>query len=113
MQTLACIVNGRPKDATALQTQATLIVGTKPLLTQWMREINLRCDKAKPNRGWGVGKVKIYKSSKEDDSNDPLGDLCGYDILLCTYEEVLKSYPLQDPPPEVQSREDREAWWDA
>ena len=59
----------------------------------------------------GIGKCRIYRSSKETRSNDPLQDLLAHDILVTTYEEVAKSYPLRDPPPELTEKHERDDWW--
>ena len=45
------------------------------------------------------------------ESSDPIADLLTKDIILTTYEEVSKSYPLRDPPLDVVEAENRDAWW--
>ena len=80
------------------------------LLEQWFDEIMLHCE-PRTKHPKGVGECKVFRSSQEGRSNDPLKGLFAHDILITTYEEVAKSYPLRDPPPELTEKYERDEWW--
>lgn len=96
------LVNKKDKDA----DQTTLIVATPALVNQWYEEIYKHCDMKY------LGKIAIYKASKRMVTSDPLGELRRNTIVLTTYTEVLNSYPKTEFPAELQTHEEKVAYWD-
>lgn len=75
------------------------------LLSQWKSEIEQHTD---------VGfKVIRYTAGYRFDTNCPEKTLLSHDIVLTTYQEVMKSYPKNEPPIECQTAEEKMAWWKA
>ena len=107
---LACIVSGRHFVA-AESGKTTLVVGTGALVLQWMQEISEHCKiNVVDNDKFGVGTFKIFRS-RDAQTNHPVRDLENCDIVLTTYEEVAKSYPLRDPPEEIVDPKEQREWW--
>ncbi|KIW99896.1 uncharacterized protein Z518_10824 [Rhinocladiella mackenziei CBS 650.93] len=50
-----------------------------------------------------LGRILRYHSGSRLQSNDILSDLTAYDIIITTYREVHRSYPLTDPPKHLGS----------
>lgn len=98
---LANIVNGHPGKRAERKT--TLLVAAPALLTQWAREIDLHTD-----AGFLVMK---YSSGTRIDSNRADEILYQHDIILTTYQEVMKSYPKNEPPIQYQTAEQKIDWW--
>ncbi|KAL6710401.1 hypothetical protein ACN47E_009347 [Coniothyrium glycines] len=99
---LANIVNGQPTKG-AKGPRTTLLVASPALLTQWKSEIeqhttmNLR--------------VMRYGGGNRLDSTNAAQIIGSHDIVLTTYNEIMKSYPKNDPPIEYQTAEQKIAWW--
>ncbi|QDS73153.1 hypothetical protein FKW77_001974 [Venturia effusa] len=109
IMTLANIVNGRPPRGDN-GPKTTLIVATPALISQWMGEITKHTvQEKKPN--WTPLKVLKWHGSSKPWTNDRLGGIPDYDIVLTTYDEVRKSYPKEDYPISLQTRQERESWW--
>ncbi|TLD37757.1 putative serine/threonine-protein phosphatase [Venturia nashicola] len=106
---LANIVNGRPSP-TEHGPKTTLIVAPPALITQWMAEINRHTLQETKNK-WVPLKVLKWHGNSKPVTNDRLGGIPDYDIVLTTYDEVRKSYPKEDYPIHLQTRQEREAWW--
>ena len=100
---LASILDGKAEPDNPNKT--TLIIATPSLVTQWMDEIQ------KHFQPGVFGKVIRYHSGAKLFSNDPLGDLKGYDIILTTYSEVRQSYPVYRPPMHLTTEATKNAWW--
>jgi SNF2 family DNA or RNA helicase len=99
---LANIVNGRPpKNHDGPRT--TLLVATPALLTQWTQEIERHTDCKLT--------MMRYGSGTRLDSNRAGAILSGHDILLTTYNEIMKSYPKNEPPIDCQTTDQKLAWW--
>jgi SNF2 family DNA or RNA helicase len=98
---LANIVNGQPPKGTHPRT--TLLVAGPALLSQWAREIEQHT----------VPGLKIlrYGSGNRLDANYATDILEMQDIILTTYNEVMKSYPKNEPPIECQTAVQKMAWW--
>ncbi|GAB7343261.1 hypothetical protein MBLNU457_1317t1 [Dothideomycetes sp. NU457] len=110
IMTLALIVSN-PARVRSEQGGTTLIVVTAGLLDQWFNEIGEHCEVKKGNHR-GVGNYKIYRAAQVARERDPLDSLKSFDILLTTYEEVARSFPLAEPPPEMTDKDERDEWWD-
>ncbi|KAE9984365.1 hypothetical protein EG328_008851 [Venturia inaequalis] len=110
IMTLANIVNGRPAPNEP-GPKTTLIVATPALITQWMGEIN-RHTLQESTKNWVPLKVLKWHGNSKPCTNDKLGGIPDYDIVLTTYDEVRKSYPKEDYPIHLQTRQEREAWWE-
>ncbi|PSK59285.1 hypothetical protein B9Z65_3609 [Elsinoe australis] len=111
VMSLALIVRGKWRDNESAKPgeRTTLIVGNAALVNQWHDEINVHCNT--DDRRCGVGMYKKYRSRDETRKN-AIRELAKYEILLTSYEEVSKSYPLQEPPPEIVDYDERQAWWE-
>ena len=100
---LANILDGKPDPQSPVRT--TLIVATPSLLGQWMDEIDKHFEPGV------MGRVLRYHSGARLHSNDPIGDLKSYDIILTTYAEVRQSYPVYKPPMHLISEQAKNKWW--
>ncbi|KAF2199121.1 hypothetical protein GQ43DRAFT_347720, partial [Delitschia confertaspora ATCC 74209] len=100
---LANIINGRAPKGSPVKT--TLLVASPNLLTQWAREIQAHTDE----------KLKLsvlrYGYGTRIESNRGHDILASHDIILTTYNEVMRSYPKNEPPAELQTAEEKQAWW--
>ncbi|EXJ91918.1 hypothetical protein A1O3_00468 [Capronia epimyces CBS 606.96] len=103
IQMIANILDGKPDENSPCKT--TLIVAPPTLLTQWMFEMD------KHVKGGKLGRILRYHSGARLVSNDIQADLCAYDIILTTYGEVQKSYPVPDPPKHLSSEAKKNEWW--
>lgn len=99
---LANIVNGHPGKNHKCKT--TLLVASPALLTQWARETDLHTN--------GSLSCMRYSCGTRIDSNRPWEILQSQDIIFTTYQEVMKSYPKNEPPIECQTAEQKMAWWE-
>ncbi|KAI5240215.1 hypothetical protein E4T42_08447 [Aureobasidium subglaciale] len=109
---IANIVNGRPLKAQAASTvsssHTTLIVVPSSLLGQWQSELELHTVEEKKRRDWGLGPVTVFKDSSSADSVPANFDL--FDIVLTTYYDVRKSWPICVFPEGLPEAE-HEAFW--
>ncbi|KAF4549072.1 putative DNA repair protein RAD5 [Elsinoe fawcettii] len=113
VMSLALIVRGKARDFDKLDAKiggrSTLIVASPALVHQWNQEISIHCNIN--DTRCGVGEVVIYRSREWEDRLRPLNSLSKNDIILTTYEEVSKSFPLEEPPVNLTLPQ-RQAWWD-
>ena len=100
---LANILDGKAEPDNPVKT--TLIVATPSLVTQWVEEIEKHC---KPGV---LGRLLRYHSGAKLHSNDPLGDLKSYDVIITTYGEVRQSYPVYKPPMHLMTELAKNEWW--
>ena len=100
---IANILDGRPAPKDEIKT--TLIVATPPLVTQWMREIELHCEPGM------MGEVIRYHAGARLVSNNTVESLKRSNIILTTYSEVYKSYPKCEYPEELTTQASKETWW--
>lgn len=100
---IANIVNGQPKPGKHPRT--TLLVASPALLTQWAAEIQRHTD---PKIGV---KIMRYGSGTRIDSNQTFHVLQQHDYVLTTYNEVMKSYPKNEPPIQCQTAQQKIDWW--
>lgn len=100
---LANIVNGRAPRTHPQKT--TLLVASPNLLTQWGNEIRTHVDAGQKLS------VLRYSYGSRIVSNCGGQILANHDIILTTYNEVMRSYPKNDPPEELQTAEEKMEWW--
>jgi SNF2 family DNA or RNA helicase len=93
------------KAAPGNPVKTTLIVAPPTLLKQWMQEME------KHVKDQNLGRILSYHSGSRLESNSVISDLMEYDVILTTYGEVQKSYPVCDPPKHLASEEGKNEWW--
>ncbi|EHY55056.1 hypothetical protein HRR83_005690 [Exophiala dermatitidis] len=104
IQMIANILDGKPDANSPCKT--TLIVCPPSLLPQWMLEMD------KHVKGARLGRIIRYHSGARLLSNDVVADLSAYDIILTSYAEVQKSYPIAEAPKHLSSEARKNEWWD-
>jgi hypothetical protein len=103
VQTLACMVGNLPtKEDLERNVKATLIVVPAAVLDQWMDEIRFHAEEKL------FRKIQKYKTS----SQLSLAVLQDMDIVVTTYNEVMRQFPY----PDKQARDEiatrgYQAWW--
>jgi hypothetical protein len=100
---LANIINGLPKKG--VQPRTTLLIASPSLLAQWAQEIEQHTDAR-----LGL-KVLRYGAGTRIDSNAAFEILGGHDVILTSYNEVMRSYPKNEPPIECQTVAQKMEWW--
>ncbi|KAH0834326.1 DNA repair helicase rad5,16 [Fonsecaea pedrosoi] len=103
IQMIANILDGKADEGSAIKT--TLIIAPPTLLNQWMQEMD------KHVKGNAMGRILRFHSGSRLQSNNIVADLTAYDVILTTYGEVQKSYPLAEPPKNLASEEQKNKWW--
>ncbi len=103
IQMIANILDGKPDADNPVKT--TLIVAPPALINQWM------CEMDKHVKKQALGRILRYHSGSRLISNNVIADLMGYDVILTTYGEVQRSYPIPDPPQHLSSEDAKNAWW--
>lgn len=83
--------------------KTTLIVAGPALLTQWWSEIEKH---SSANLS-----VMLIGARNRVHSNNDVGVLSNFDIVLATYTEVMKSYPKNNPPASCETDEQKRQWW--
>ena len=97
------IIDGRPTPQN--RAKATLVVAPSSLLTQWMTEIMKH---AEPGI---LGRVLLYRSGSRLIVNDIDTELRTEGVVITSYHEVLRSFPKNDPPPQLCTDEAKSEWW--
>ena len=103
VMTIANILDGMAPARSANRT--TLIVCPSALISQWFSEIS------KHTMPGAFGEVLVYRSGSRPLTNDPVRTLSAMDIIVTSYQEVLKSFPVYDPPPHIVSDAGKDQWW--
>ena len=100
---IANILDGKASDRSPNRT--TLIVCPPSLTTQWMNEITKHTEQG------ALGEVLVYRAGTRIMSADPAKTLSGMDVVITTYQEVLRSYPRCEHPAHLVSEEGKSRWW--
>jgi hypothetical protein len=100
---IANLLDGKASDRSPNRT--TLIVCPPALTTQWMNEINKHIEPG------ALGEVIVYRSGTRLMSADPVRTLSNMDVVITTYQEVLRSWPSCDAPLHLVSEEAKQLWW--
>ncbi|PNS17066.1 DNA repair protein RAD5 [Sphaceloma murrayae] len=106
VMTLALINNKNPQREQP--RGPTLVVAPASVVRQWADEIQKHCDTT--SERYKVGKVMIFKASSEKNYLYPPLYLQSFTILITTYNEVAKSFPVGKPPKELTDEIQREEW---
>jgi SNF2 family DNA or RNA helicase len=104
LMTIATILANPPRPE---DSKCTLIVCTPALLTQWMDELASHVESG------FLPQVVRYQAST---GKITFGKKCEYtlsnaNVVLTTYQEVLRSYPKYNPPKNLVTDEEKKAWW--
>lgn len=106
-KTVMMIADMVANPPTEHDSKCTLIVCTPALLSQWRREIDKHTEQ-------GVFKTIIRYQASEAlrmFASSCESNIASADIVLTTYQEVLRSYPKSKPPAEILDLEKRVEWW--
>ena len=106
VMTIACMISNPPASGTS---RCTLIVCTPALITQWESEIRKHTEPKVFTtilKYHGREFTRIYGRDAESQVQNA-------DIVITSYQEVLKSYPRYQPPKEIMLPEKRKEWWTA
>lgn len=82
-------------------SKCTLIVCAPAILSQWMDEINTHVEEE------FLPQVIRFQAST---SMITFGKNCA-NIILTTYQEVVRSYPRCSPPKNITTAEEKQSWW--
>ena len=100
---IANILDGVPNPKS--QAKATLVVAPSSLLSQWMSEIEKHTEPGK------MGSVLLYRTRSSLMANDVEGFLSRMGVVITSYNEVLRSWPKNDPPPHLCTNTAKVEWW--
>ncbi|KAK4939054.1 hypothetical protein LTR10_020628 [Elasticomyces elasticus] len=103
IQMIANILDGKPTDDSPNRT--TLIVAPPALVNQWMVEMDQHVTPG------ALGRILRYHSGARLQSNNVIADLQRYDVIVTTYGEVRKGYPLTETPKHLSSEKAKNEWW--
>lgn len=101
---IAAMIANQPTDQ---DSKCTLIVCPSALVTQWNREIAAHTE---PNVFKSIMCYHSSHASRTFRANCE-STIANADVVITTYQEVLKSYPNFKPPKEIILPEEREEWW--
>ncbi|PYH49650.1 putative SNF2 family helicase [Aspergillus saccharolyticus JOP 1030-1] len=87
IQALANIVDGRPSDPED-PVRTTLIVVPSQLVSHWKSQIIKHCD------GIKLGEIATYRAGHRMDTLDIAESLQSFSVIITTYDEVRRSYPV-------------------
>ena len=102
MAVALCIANPPTRNE---KYKATLVVCTPALLKQWEREITKHATENAFER------VSFYCSGSRPTGKGAMEELQKANIVLTTYNEVMRSYPKAEIPEEIDSSEKLKEWW--
>ena len=103
LMTIALMISNPPPRHE--KHRATLIVCSPGLLTQWEQEIETHTED-----GY-LDKVLKHYSAGGVRGKGAVAVLQEQDVILTTYQEVIKSYPKLHVPEDIHDEEELKAWW--
>ena len=103
IQAIACILANRPPAHEERKT--TLIVVPPTLLIQWQDELK------RHTKDGDIGVVVPYYGTSRLQGEGAMSLIQKADIIVTTYGEVRKSYPVNKPPAEIVNVAERAKWW--
>ena len=88
-------------------SKCTLIVCAPAILTQWMDEIKNHVERR------FLPRVIRYQATASmiTFGRDCESEFSNANIILTTYQEVLRSYPRYSPPKNITTAEEKQSWW--
>ncbi|KAI9665547.1 MAG: hypothetical protein M1831_001690 [Alyxoria varia] len=91
--------------------KATLIVAPSSINMQWIEELKKHAitGEVKTNRKHAIGSILHYSPAMTTDND--VEYLASHGVVVTSYHQVMRSYPKKDPPTEITSKADQEAWW--
>ncbi|KAB2573725.1 SNF2-related protein [Lasiodiplodia theobromae] len=105
LEMIANIINDRPRKPEPGEPITTLIVLPATLVTQWHDELKKHVDRRQRLS------ILEWKAGSRPETHDPVETISKFDIVLTTYYEVRNSYPKAEVPIELQTSEEKNAWW--
>ena len=99
---IANILDSRPHDDEPIKT--TLVVAPSSLITQWMEMIKKHCEPR------AMGEVIRYHAGSRITTTDTVESLRRFNVILTTYSEVSKSWPMAKPPSDCVTPEEKKQW---
>ena len=103
LMTIACMISNSSMGSTS---RCTLIVCTPALITQWESEIRKHTES-----GVFPNVLKYHAREFSRIYGDAEDRVQKADVVITSYQEVLKSYPRFQPPKEMMLLKEKEAWW--
>lgn len=104
MQTIALMISNPPPHGEI--HRATLIVCTPGLLIQWEQELE------KHTEDGHLDAVLKHHAATRVCGKAAVRVMEQQDVILTTYQEVLKSYPKLDVPEDIRDEGELKAWWE-
>ncbi|KAJ0413382.1 SNF2 family N-terminal domain-containing protein [Aspergillus carlsbadensis] len=104
LQALVNIIDGAPSDPDD-PVKTTLLVVPSHLTKHWMDQIRAHCDSD------ALGRVIQWRAGSKFESLDVKKELESYQVIITTYEEIRRSYPVFKPPKELSDARQLEQHW--
>ncbi|KAL8654497.1 MAG: hypothetical protein Q9210_001471 [Variospora velana] len=99
---IATIVSNPPGPTDV--ARSTLIVCSASLLGQWRRELLFHANQGVFNR------IIVHHGTSQIEGEGVERILAEADVVLTTYGQVVKSWPLENPPEHLENAEERRTW---
>ena len=84
-------------------------VASPALVKQWYAEIGKHCYIDNTHK-YGLGGILQYRSGTKPIFSNVAQMILDSDIVLTTYHEVLRSFPMAEPPGEITDSVEKEVW---
>ncbi|KAL2853539.1 P-loop containing nucleoside triphosphate hydrolase protein [Aspergillus pseudodeflectus] len=98
------IIDGAPSDPDD-PVKTTLLVVPSHLCKHWMDQIRIHCDSE------ALGRVIQWRAGSRFESLDVKKELESYQIIITTYDEIRRSYPVFKPPKALSDPRQLEQHW--